>query len=74
MSSSDRNIREPASDGLNKDELAADKADENPVAEFSLVGGDLAKAAAEASAANLLAPEEETTTRDDDDGQQRHDR
>ena len=58
MSSSDRNIRRPGSDGLNKNELAADKADERTAAEFSLFGGDLAEAAAEAAASNQLAPEE----------------
>jgi hypothetical protein len=58
MSSSDRNIRRPSSDGLNKDDLAADEAGERTAAEFSLFGGDLAEAAAEAAAANQLAPEE----------------
>ncbi len=58
MSSSDRNIRRPSSDGLNKDELAADKADERTAAEFSLFGGDLDEAITEAAAANQLAPEE----------------
>jgi hypothetical protein len=58
MSSSDRNIRRPSSDGLTKDEVAAETAEEPTAAEFSLFGGDLAEAAAEAAAANQLAPEQ----------------
>jgi hypothetical protein len=58
MSSSDRNIRKPSSDGLNKDELAGEKAGERSAAEFSLFGGDLDEAITEAAAANQLAPEE----------------
>ena len=58
MSSSEKNIRKPESEGLTKDELADDRADERSAAEFSLFGGDLSEAAAEAAAANQLAPEE----------------
>ena len=58
MSSSDRNIRKPTSDGLNKDELTGEKAGERSAAEFSLFGGDLEEAITEAAAANQLAPEE----------------
>jgi hypothetical protein len=59
MSSSDRNIRKPDADGLNNDDLAAERAGDRSTAEFPLVGGDLAEVAAEAAAANQLAPEEE---------------
>jgi hypothetical protein len=65
MSRSDRNIRKPSSDGLTKDDLAADKADERTAAEFSLFGGDLSEAAAEAAAANQLAPEENAPEEED---------
>jgi hypothetical protein len=58
MSSSDRNIRKPSSDGLNKDELSGERPGEETAAEFSLFGADLAEAASEAAAANQLAPEE----------------
>jgi|GEM_PF-7077674 len=58
MSSSDRNIRKPESDGLNKDELTGETPGQESAAEFSIFGGDLAEAAAEAAAANQIAPEE----------------
>jgi hypothetical protein len=62
MSASDRNARKPAVRGLNKDELAAQHAEEDPVEDFSLFGGDLSEAAAEAAAANQLAPGDESWT------------
>jgi hypothetical protein len=65
MSSSDRNVRKPTSDGLSKDELTGETAGEKTAAEFSLFGADLAEAATEAAAANQLAPEENAPPEED---------